>query len=79
MRHKNQVLQKFKEYIAECGTSRKLRFDNGTVYTNKILATFRTNIKIKREYTVPETQEQNGVAERYTRAAVETARSLLIE
>ena len=32
-----------------------------------------------REYTVPETPEQNGVAERYNRTVVETARSLLIE
>ena len=34
---------------------------------------------IKRDYTVPETPEQNGVAERYNRTVVETARSLLIE
>ena len=79
MRHKNQVLQKFKEYIAECGTPRILRSDNGTEYTNKNFKKFCTNNKIKTEYTVPETPEQNGVAERYNRTVVETARSLLIE
>ena len=30
MRHKNQALQKFKEYLAENGTPRILRSDNGT-------------------------------------------------
>ena len=55
MRHKNQALQKFGEYIAEKGTPRILRCDNGTEYTNKIFKKFCTNNKIKREYTVPET------------------------
>ena len=79
MHHKNQVLQKFKEYIAECGTPCILRSDNGTECTNKNFTNFCTNNKIKREYTVPETPEQNGVAERYIRTVLETARSLLIE
>ena len=79
MRHKNQVLQKFKEYIAECGTPRILRSDDDTEYTNKNFKKFCTNNKIKNEYTVPETPEQNGVAERYNRTVVETARSHLIE
>ena len=79
MRHKNQALQKFKEYIAENGTPRILRSENGTEYTNKSFKQFCTNNKIKRQYTVPETPEQNGVAERYNRTVVETARSLLIE
>ena len=48
------------------------------VYEQK-LQKFRTNNKIKTEYTVPETPKQNGVAERYNRTVVETARSLLIE
>ena len=32
---------------------------------------FCANNKIKRDYTVPETSEQNGVAERYNRTVVE--------
>ena len=79
MRHKNQALHKFKEYIAENGTPRILRSDNGTKYTNKSFNHFCTNNKIKRDYTVPEFPEQNGVAERYNPTVVETARSLLIE
>ena len=53
--------------------------ENGTEHTNKSFNHFCNNNKIKREYTVPETPEQNGVAERYNRTVVETARSLLIE
>ena len=79
MRTKNQVLQKFKEYIAGNGTPPISRSDNGTEYTNKSFKQFCTNNKIKREYTAPETPEQNGVAEQYNRTVVETARSLLIE
>ena len=75
MRHKNQALQNFKGCLAENGTPRILRSDNGTEFTNKSFKRFRTD-KIKREYTVPETQEQNGVAERYNRTVVETARSI---
>ena len=79
IRHKSEVLQKFKEYIAECGTPQILRSDNGTEYTNKNFKNYCTNNKVKQEYTVPETPEQNGVAERYNRTVVETARSPLIE
>ena len=79
MWHKNQALQKYKEYLAENGTPRVLRFDNGTEYTNNSFKHICFNNKIKQQYTVPETPEQNGVAERYNRTVVETARSLLIE
>ena len=79
MRHKNQVLQKFKEYIAEYGMPSILRSENGTEYTHKSFTNFCTNNRIKREYIVPETPEQNGVAEPYNRTVVETTRCLLIE
>ena len=64
---------KIKEYIAEIGT-----LSIGTEYTNKTFEHFCTNNKIKREYTVPKTPEKNGIADRYNRKAVETARCLLI-
>ena len=35
MRHKNQALLKFKEYLAENGTPHILQPDNGTEYANK--------------------------------------------
>ena len=50
-----------------------------TEYRNNSFEQFCTSNKIKREYTVPENPEQNGVTERSNRTVVETARSLLIE
>ena len=79
MRNKNEVYQKFKEYPADYGTPRKLPSENGTEYTNKKFKQLCIKNKNRREYTVPETPEQNGVAELYNRTVVETARSLLIE
>ena len=65
LRNKNEVYQKFKEYLADYGTPRKLRSDNCTEYTNKKIKQLCIKNKIRREYTVPETREPNGVAERY--------------
>ena len=79
MWHKNQSLQKFKEYLAENSTPGILRSDNGTEYTDKSFKQFCTNYKIKREYTVPETPEQNGVEERYYPTVVEAAQRFLVK
>ena len=79
MRTKNEGYQKFKEYLANYGTHCILRPDNCTEYANGKFKKFCTNNKIRKEYTVPETLEQNGVAERYNRTVVETAQGLLIE
>ena len=49
MRHKNQALPKFKEYLAGNGTPRILRSDNGTEYTSNSFEQFCTNNKIKRD------------------------------
>ena len=76
--HKSKVLQELNDYIAECGTPHILRSDNGTEYTKNFQHYF-TNYKIKQEYTVPGAPERNGIAERYNRTVLETARSLLIE
>ena len=79
MRHKNQALQKFKEYVAENGTHQILRSDKGTELTHKRFKQFCTNNRIKREYTVPENPEQKCVPGRYNPTDFETARSFLRE
>ena len=53
--------------------------DDGTEYKNKDFKKFCISKEIAREYTVPETPEQNGVAERFNRTVVEAARCLLID
>ena len=82
MRHKNQVLEKFKEFEAMAtnvsGRSIKvLRSDNGGEYLSKEFNDFLSSKGIKRQLTVPRTPEQNGVAERKNRTIQETARSML--
>ena len=53
--------------------------DNGTEYKNKAFKKFCISKEIAREFTVLETPEQNGVAERFNRTVVEAARCLLID
>lgn len=79
LKHKSEVLSKFKEFVAQNGRPNIIRSDNGTEYTSKMFKDYCVENKIKQEFTVPETPEQNGVAERYNRTIVEMARSLLIE
>ena len=79
MSKKSQVLDKFKEYVAENGTPRTLRTDNGAEYTSNKFKEFCRDSKIKQEFTVPETPQQNGVAERFNRTIVEMRRCLLIQ
>ncbi len=79
MSKKSQAFEKFKEYVAEYGTPRRLRTDNGAEYTSKQFKDYCKDSKIKQEFTVPETPQQNGVAERFNRTLVEMGRSLLIQ
>ena len=79
MKNKSQVLDKFKEYVAENGTPRTLRTDNGAEYTAGKFKQFCRDSKIRQEFTVPETPQQNGVAERFNRTLVEMGRCLLIQ
>ena len=79
MSNKSQVLYKFKEYVAEAGTSQRLRTDNGAEYTAKQFKDYCRVSKIEQEFTVPETPQQNGVAERFNRTLVEMGRCLLIQ
>ena len=79
MSRKSQAFEKFKEYVAEFGAPRRLRTDNGAEYTAKKFKDYCRDSRIKQEFTVPETPQQNGVAERFNRTLVEMGRSLLIQ
>ena len=79
MSKKSQTFEKFKEYVAEYGTPQRLRTDNGTEYTSMQFKDYCRDSKIKQEFTVPETPQQNGVAKRFNRTLVEMGRSLLIQ
>nr|GEY47145.1 putative ribonuclease H-like domain-containing protein [Tanacetum cinerariifolium] len=54
-----------------------IRCDNGTEFKNTDLNHFCVLKGIKREFSVPRTPQQNGIAERKNRTLIEAARTLL--
>nr|GEX15518.1 hypothetical protein [Tanacetum cinerariifolium] len=56
-----------------------IRCDNGTEFKNSNLNQFCELKGIKREFSVPRTPQQNGIAERKNRTLIEAARTLLAD
>jgi len=84
MKNKNEVLEKFKEYktLVEKHTGcyvKTLRSDNGGEYVNEAFNKFCKQEGILRQFSIPYTPEQNGVAERANRTLLEKTRALLKE
>lgn len=77
MKRKSEVLEAFESYVADHGVPMILRSDNGGEYTSKAFKKKCRELRVKQEFTVPGTPEQNGVAERYNRTVVEMGRCLL--
>ena len=81
MKHKSEVLEKFKDFETTTACSgeriRKLRTDNGGEYVSKEFEAYLKSKRIFHEVTVPHSPEQNGVAERMNRTLMESARSML--
>ena len=74
-----KVLKYFEKHVAENWTLRKQWSDNGREYKNKKFNKFCVKNKINHEFTIPEIPEKNGVAERYNKTLIESARCLLVE
>nr|GEW88852.1 hypothetical protein [Tanacetum cinerariifolium] len=55
------------------------RSDNGTEFKNNDLTQFCGMKGIKREFSVPRTPQQNGIAERKNKTLIETARTMLAD
>nr|GEV87940.1 reverse transcriptase domain-containing protein [Tanacetum cinerariifolium] len=53
------------------------RSDNGTEFKNNNLNQFCRMKRIKREFSVPRTPQQNGIAERKNRTLIEAAKTML--
>ncbi|UYV65276.1 hypothetical protein LAZ67_3003777 [Cordylochernes scorpioides] len=82
IRHKSDVLEKFKEFVKRVRTEtgnkiKRFRTDNGTEFVNKNFSDYLKSLGIVHELTAPYTPEQNGIAERDNRTIVESARCLL--
>ena len=76
---KSDALLKFQEFVAKHGATKCLRTDNGGEYSSKAFRRFCREIQVKQEFTVSNTPQQNGVAERYNRVITEMTRCLLAE
>ncbi|UYV67002.1 hypothetical protein LAZ67_4003628, partial [Cordylochernes scorpioides] len=82
IRHKSDVLEKFKEFVKRVRTEtgnkiKRFRTDNGTEFLNKNFSDYLKSLGIVHELTAPYTPEQNGISERDNRTIVESARCLL--
>ncbi len=82
LKQKSEAFECFREYKAwsekQTGCKLKnLRSDNGTEFVNGQFSAFLKAEGIQRQLTMTYTPEQNGVAERYNRTVVESARSML--
>nr|GFB56444.1 putative ribonuclease H-like domain-containing protein [Tanacetum cinerariifolium] len=56
-----------------------IRSDNGTEFKNNDLNQFCGMKGIKKEFSVPRTPKQNGIAERKNRTLIEAARTMLAD
>ncbi len=75
------IFQKWKAR-AETETGRKLkvlRTDGGGEYTSTEFGRYLEKAGVNHELTIPQTPEQNGVAERMNRTLMESVRSLLAD
>ncbi len=84
LKNKSDALKFFQKFIAEHGHPNELeiggiRSDNGGEYTSEQFQQFCLDNKIKREFTIPHTPQQNGVAERNWRTLFDMTRSMLKE
>ena len=82
LKHKSEVFDCFLRWkaLVKKSSGRKLktfRTDNGGEYTSTALKEYLTFEGIRHERTIPQTPEQNGVAERKNRTLIETVRSML--
>ncbi|KAH9684673.1 DNA (cytosine-5)-methyltransferase 1B [Citrus sinensis] len=83
LKHKNEALGKFKEWITliENQTEKKikrLRTDNGMEYCSKEFEDFYKSKGIARHRAVTYTPQQNGLAERMNRTIIERVRYMLL-
>ncbi|KAI3767934.1 hypothetical protein L2E82_18363 [Cichorium intybus] len=81
LKHKSEVFSTFKKWKAtvENETDLKIkcfRSDNGGEYSSKEFVDYCANQGIRMQKTVPETPQQNGVAERMNRTLNERAKSM---
>ena len=84
MKNKSEVFNKFKEFELitsnECGCSiATLRTDNGGEYLSKEFELYLKSKGRNHELSAPYSPAQNGVAERFNRTLMESARAMMAQ
>ena len=79
LKAKSEALASLKKFVHSVGTHKKMRQDNAKEFLSEQFKTYCLDAGILQEKTIPETPQQNGLAERCNRTLLETARCLLID
>ena len=76
---KSETLAILKKFVLSVRTPKKLRQENAKEFLSEQLKTYCLDAGVLQEKTIPETPQQNGLAERCNRTLLEMARCLLID
>ena len=76
---KSEALASLKKFVLSVGTPKKLMQDNAKEFLSEQFMTYCLDAGILQENTIPETPQQNGLAEKCNTTLLEMARSLLID
>ena len=80
IRAKSEALTSLKKFVLSVGTPKKLRQVNAKEFlSEQLLIRYCLDAGILLEKTIPETSQQNGIAERCNSTLLEMARCLLID
>ena len=79
LRAKSEALASLKKLVLSVGTPKKLRQDNAKEFLSDQFKMYCLDAGILQEKTIPETPQQNGLAERRNMTLLEMARCLLID
>ena len=74
---KKDALLKNQEIVAENGAPKGLRTINDVEYSSNANRRFCRESQVKQEFTVPNTPQQNGIADHYNSVIIEMTRCLL--
>ena len=76
---KSEALASLKKFFLSVGTPKKMRQDNAKEFLSGQFKTYCLDAGILQEKTIPETPQQNGLAERCNRALLEMTGCLLFD
>ena len=79
LKARSEALASLKKFDLSAGTPKKLRQDNSKEFLSEQFKTYCLDAGILQEKSIPETPQQNGLAERCNRTLLEMARCFLID